>query len=114
MSMPDHETPASFETNCAWLVKKIAHELGVPERQVRIDEEFGNLGLGSRQAILITGNGAKTFYLYRKVDGKPEQIRLGPYPDLTVEQARRMADEKNGAIARGEDPNEQRDTTSPR
>jgi acyl carrier protein len=56
MTMTSREPPASFETICTWLVKKIAQELDVPEHQVKTDEEFGNLGLGSRQAILITGD----------------------------------------------------------
>lgn len=52
----------------------------------------------------VTSAGAKTFYVYRKVDGKPERIRIGPFPDLTIEQARRRAEEINGDIARGENP----------
>jgi integrase len=42
--------------------------------------------------------------LYRKVEGRPERITIGPYPDLTIEQARGKASELNGAIARGENP----------
>lgn len=56
-------------------------------------------------AVCVTDSGGKTFYVYRRVNGKPERVRLGPYPDLTIEQARRMADDTNGAIARGENPN---------
>ena len=39
-------------------------------------------------AVCTTAAGTKTFYLYRKVNGKPERIRLGVWPELTVEQAR--------------------------
>jgi acyl carrier protein len=46
---------ASFDEICQWLVAKIAKELNVPESQIKTNEEFANLGLGSRQAILITG-----------------------------------------------------------
>lgn len=59
-------------------------------------------------ALCVTRNGAKTFYVYRRVDGVPKQIRIGPYPDLSIEQARRKADEINGQIAVGEDPIELR------
>lgn len=59
-------------------------------------------------ALCVTPTGAKTFYVVRRVDGKPERIRLGPYPDLSIEQARKMADERNGDIARGENPNKKR------
>nr|MBA3916059.1 tyrosine-type recombinase/integrase [Terriglobales bacterium] len=48
--------------------------------------------------------GKKVFVLYRKVAGRPERITIGPYPDLTIEQARGRAAELNGAIARGENP----------
>jgi integrase len=55
-------------------------------------------------AICVTGTGSKTFYVYRKIGGKPQQYRIGPYPDLSIEQARRKADEYNGLVAVGEDP----------
>lgn len=55
-------------------------------------------------AVQITGTGAKTFYLYRKVNGKPERVRLGSFPAVTVEQARRIAAETLGTIARGDSP----------
>lgn len=55
-------------------------------------------------ALRVTAGGARTFYVYRKVRGKPEQIRIGPFPDLTVEQARNKAATINGQIAMGEDP----------
>jgi integrase len=59
-------------------------------------------------AICVTKAGSKTFYIYRKVDGKPERIRIAPWPDITVEQARKHADRHNGAIAEGKNPNDQR------
>lgn len=61
-------------------------------------------GLG----ISITHAGTKTFIVYRWVKGKPERITLGRYPDVTIEQARRMAMEANADIARGDNPNDRR------
>lgn len=61
-------------------------------------------GLG----ISITSNGAKSFIVYRWVNGKPERVTLGRYPDLSIEQARRMASEVNATIAKGENPNDKR------
>ena len=61
-------------------------------------------GLG----IAVTPAGKKTFLLYRKIRGRPERINIGPYPDLSVEQARGKASELNAAIARGENPAEQK------
>jgi integrase len=54
--------------------------------------------------LAVSPAGKKVFVLYRKVAGKPERITIGPYPDLTIEQARGKAAELNGAIARGENP----------
>jgi integrase len=61
-------------------------------------------GLG----ISITPTGSKSFIVYRWLAGKPERITLGRYPDLSIEQARRKADEVNGAIAKGDNPNDTR------
>lgn len=55
-------------------------------------------------AICITGSGSKTWYLYRWVLGKPQQVRIGEYPGLSIEQARKRAEELNARIAQGEDP----------
>ena len=41
-------------------------------------------------AIQITPAGTKTFYLYRWLDGKPERIRLGRYPEISPELARKQ------------------------
>ncbi len=48
--------------------------------------------------------GAKTFNLYRKVLGKPKRIKIGRYPEVTIEQARNKAKEYNSKITLGGDP----------
>jgi integrase len=58
--------------------------------------------------VLVTRNGHKAFYLYRRIDGRPERVRLGSFPPLTVEQARESADRENGRIAEGQNPAELR------
>ena len=55
-------------------------------------------------AIQITPAGTKTFYLYRWLDGKPERIRLGRYPEISPELARKQASSLNGDIAQGINP----------
>ncbi|MEM7017633.1 MAG: tyrosine-type recombinase/integrase [Pseudomonadota bacterium] len=57
-------------------------------------------------ALGITGAGTKTFVVYRKVQGKPERITLGRYPDIDIDEARALAHDTNASIARGENPNE--------
>jgi integrase len=57
-------------------------------------------------ALRVTATGAKAFYLYRKFAGRPAQVRLGGFPEISVDQARDLADELNGQIARGVSPQE--------
>jgi integrase len=57
-------------------------------------------------AYLLTENGARSFYLYRKIDGKPVRIRLGG-EEITIEQARTLAAKHNGKIAEGQNPQEE-------
>lgn len=64
------------------------------------DIKVNGLGIG------IGSTGKKTFILYRKINGKPERIKIGRYPDLTIEQARGKASELNSSIANGINPNE--------
>jgi hypothetical protein len=59
-------------------------------------------------ALQVTSTGAKSFYVVRKVEGRTEFIRLSAYPDLTIEQARKRAQEINGEIARGINPAHER------
>ena len=62
--------------------------------------------------IAVHPSGRKQFYLYRKVASRPERISLGPYPDMSVEVARRQAEQMNAAIAEGRNPAEDRRTAS--
>jgi integrase len=47
---------------------------------------------------------AKTFIIQRRVNGKPERVRLGAFPSMTIEQARKNAAMVNAAVAAGESP----------
>jgi integrase len=44
-------------------------------------------------AIAVSPVGKKTFVLYRKVAGRPERISIGPYGDLSVDQAAKRGDQ---------------------
>jgi integrase len=58
--------------------------------------------------IETTCTGARSFYLYRKVNGRPRRVRLGGYPETTPETARKMVQKTIGEIAEGRDPNADR------
>lgn len=53
-------------------------------------------------AISVGTSGRKSFLLYRKVAGTPRRIQIGPFPDISVEQARTAAERMNGEIASGD------------
>ncbi len=58
-------------------------------------------------ALRVTSSNIKSFVVYRWVNGKPERITLGRFPDLTIEQARKKASEVNAVIATGRNPREE-------
>jgi integrase len=53
-------------------------------------------------ALRVSANGSKIFYYYRWVGGTAAQTRLGDFPDMSIEQARKRAEALNGAVAEGE------------
>jgi hypothetical protein len=53
--------------------------------------------------LQVTPTGAKTFFLYGRINGKPVRYRLGAYPKLTPEAARTKADVERGRVAKGID-----------
>jgi len=55
----------------------------------------------------LTANGVGAFYVFRRIKGQPAKVRLGGQ-EITIEEARALADEVNVQIARGIDPREQR------
>lgn len=80
--------------------KAAIEALSVPERGWTYHYDLKVQGLG----IGIGSSGKKSFVVYRKINGRPERITLGRYPDLTIEQARGKASEINSKIANGLNP----------
>ena len=54
--------------------------------------------------MAVTPAGTKTFYLYKRIDGKPERLLLGRFPDISIENARKAAQAAKGEIAIGQNP----------
>ncbi len=86
------------------LTKRTIEAIPIPEsgRTVVFDQDVRGFYLET------TATGAQSFYLYRKVNGRPRRVRLGGYPDLTPEAARKMVQKTAGEIAEGRDPNAER------
>jgi integrase len=62
------------------------------------DKQVNGLG------IMIFISGTKTFFLYRRVQGRPDKIKLGRFPEMSVEHARKKAYSIIGEIDKGIDP----------
>jgi integrase len=58
--------------------------------------------------LMVRSGGTKTFFVYRKIQGKPERITIGRYPNTTIEQARRQADVLNAKVSQGINPNDEK------
>ncbi len=55
-------------------------------------------------AVGVGSSGVKTFVLYKKINRRPERIKIGRVTDLTVDEARTKAIEHNGKVALGSNP----------
>jgi integrase len=69
----------------------------VGQREYHYDEKTEGL------CLCVTPNGAKTFYLYKWLDGQPVRIPLGKFPILSVENARDACRKLLGLHAQGVD-----------
>jgi integrase len=99
-------TPKNNQCSREWgvmmqgkITKKLVDSIQRPESgQVFLrDSELAGFG------IRITPT-RKTFILEKRMGGRPRRITLGPYPGLSVEDARDLAKEKIGDISKGKDP----------
>lgn len=69
-------------------------------RVVYHDEQQRNL------ILRVSSNGSKVFYVRRKVKSISERVQIGRFPELSVEQARKMAASILNDIAIGNNPKE--------
>ena len=54
--------------------------------------------------MCVTHTGTKTFYFVKKVYGRPQRVRLGKFPGLTVDNPRMAVESLVGDVALGSDP----------
>src|SRR5690606_1406489 len=55
-------------------------------------------------ALRVTPAGTRTFYVVKRADDGMAWVKLGSFPDMTVEQARKEAERKLGEFASGLNP----------
>ena len=89
---------ASFEINFTKAALTAAGAAAKGKRDYYYDGKEKGL------VLAVTPASGKSFYLYKRIDGRPERLLLGKFPDLTVENARKLAASAKGEIAMGENP----------
>jgi integrase len=57
---------------------------------------------GGGMALWISPKGAKVWRLHYRIDGKAQTKSLGPYPEVTLAEARRLRDEARRKVRAGE------------
>ena len=87
-------------TNRFRFLKAKIETLPVPERgrTTYYDAEVQKL------ALRVTAAGSKTFYVVKRADEGMVWVKLGTFPDMTIEQARNEATKKLGDFAAGKNP----------
>lgn len=58
--------------------------------------------------LYVYGSGKRVFYVYGRINGKPEDIKIGEYPTWTPTTARTKAKEVIGDATKGDNPNERK------
>lgn len=81
---------------------KAALEKAAPPEKGKRDYYYDQREQGLVMAV--TPGGSRSFYLYKRVEGRPERIYLGKFPDMSIENARKQAAKTKGTIASGKNP----------
>ncbi|WP_341793303.1 MULTISPECIES: tyrosine-type recombinase/integrase [unclassified Rickettsia] len=75
-------------------------KIAIPATGIRVYRDSKERGL----ILIASYGGSKVFYLYKTIDGKPERIKLGEFPYITIDEARIKAIELKTQVARGINP----------
>src|SRR5687768_6679368 len=86
------------------LTKAFIERLECPEDEDVVVVHDTNI----RGLCIRVTKGNRSFFLYRKVNGRPMRLKLGSFPDISVEIARKAAQKNLGEIVQGKDPREER------
>ena len=61
-------------------------------------------------ALCVTANGRRNWYWYGKITGQPVRVKMGAYPAVGVEEARKRALDVAAEVAAGGNPHTERQT----
>ncbi|WP_447215295.1 tyrosine-type recombinase/integrase [Citrobacter pasteurii] len=73
-------------------------------RKTKPTEKSFKLADSSGLYLLIKPNGSKLWYMKYRIDGKEKKLAFGPYPDVSLFQARQLRDAARAKIREGVDP----------
>lgn len=63
---------------------------------------------GGGLQLWVMPSGGRLWNVAYRFEGKQKKLALGPYPDLTLQQARQRRDEAKALLASGTDPGQQK------
>lgn len=84
--------------------KALIEKLEPPFKGFKTYKDTKETGL----SLYITSKGTKTFFVRKWIDGKDERVIIGKFPDISIENARKMAQKLKGEIASGINPQEKK------
>lgn len=85
------------------LNKKMIDSLSLPQANKSYSKIFHD-DKQNGLALRVTSNGAKTFIINKKMNGKVIRMNVGGYGAITLDEARKKASKMLGQIAEGIDP----------
>lgn len=89
------------------LTKAVIEALKPDPDGVYVVNDSKQIGL----CLRVMPSGSKFFVAYRKVDGRPQRLTIGRFPEVTVDVARKQVLLLAGAIATGRNPFVERKTS---
>lgn len=87
--------------------KRVLENLPIVEKRTRF-RDYGSKQSVNGLQLTVTLAGSKTFYFRRKFNNKYVEVKLGNFPEMTVENGRKAAKEAAIAFDSGINPNEQK------
>ena len=73
-------------------------------RKLRPTDKPFKLGDSSGLYLLIKPNGSKLWYMKYRIDGKEKKLAFGPYPAVSLLNARQLRDAARIKMREGTDP----------
>ncbi|MFT7087839.1 MAG: integrase [Rickettsiales bacterium] len=85
--------------------KSTIDKLPIPEKKLSYYKDSKEKGL----SLYITTNGIITFFVRKRVNGKDARMMIGSFPEISVENARKIALKIKSEIAQGINPNQEKE-----